>query len=229
MVYQLRALYGKGLADPSFPQHQRMRQIVAERVGRTVYQLLDGGKDGYFVVVDLIPGAVRVNLKGVVYIAGPMRGLPKYNFPAFDAARDRLIDAGFYVFNPADLDRMVGVHEDTPSDAIPADFMRDAMDRDLNAITKCTHIALLPGWEASRGVRPEAVLGWELGLKFVYAEDPGFSIPGEAVMAVVGARLADIYYRAHGGSSCESGLCGVSAALPDAIPSTDTDGPLGHE
>lgn len=209
MVKQLETLYRQGLAVPNIPG--RVKSIA--RDGR--YSLIVDTDGEYYVLARSTGSVTKPKVNGVVYIAGPMRGLPKYNFPAFDAARDRLIAAGFFVFNPADLDRFVGVHEDTPSDAIPADFMRDAMDRDLNAITKCTHIALLPGWEASRGVRPEAVLGWELGLKFIYADDPGFSIPGEAVMAVVGARLADIYYRAHGGSSCESGLCGVSAALPD--------------
>ena len=29
-----------------------------------------------------------------LYIAGPMRGIPLWNFPAFDAARDMLIKEG---------------------------------------------------------------------------------------------------------------------------------------
>ena len=53
-----------------------------------------------------------------IYIAGKMRGIPYYNFPAFDAARDRLRECGFSVVSPADLDRDVGFDPAT----LPPDF-----------------------------------------------------------------------------------------------------------
>lgn len=37
-----------------------------------------------------------------VYIAGPMTGLPEYNFPAFHAAAKAWRDAGWEVLNPAE-------------------------------------------------------------------------------------------------------------------------------
>lgn len=40
-----------------------------------------------------------------VYLAGPMRGLPQFNFPAFDAGAATLEALGHEVFNPADRDR----------------------------------------------------------------------------------------------------------------------------
>jgi hypothetical protein len=40
-----------------------------------------------------------------VYIAGPMRGYDKFNFPAFDAARDRFTAMKWHVISPADIDR----------------------------------------------------------------------------------------------------------------------------
>ncbi len=46
-----------------------------------------------------------------IYIAGAMRGKDKYNFPAFDAARDKLLALGYWPVNPADLDREVGGHD----------------------------------------------------------------------------------------------------------------------
>jgi hypothetical protein len=42
---------------------------------------------------------------GVVYLAGPMRGIPGYNFPMFDLVRDRYVSNGWAVFSPADIDR----------------------------------------------------------------------------------------------------------------------------
>lgn len=105
-------------------------------------------------------------MKRICYIAGPMRKLPQFNFPAFDAARDRLIAAGHGVFSPADMDRSAGV--DPLSDVVPN--LKDCMRRDVNAILDyCDTIALLPGWERSKGCAVEVALGIFLGLKFIDA------------------------------------------------------------
>ncbi|MFA6690339.1 MAG: DUF4406 domain-containing protein, partial [Sphaerochaetaceae bacterium] len=50
----------------------------------------------------------------IVYIAGKMRGITYYNFPAFDAARDRLTALGFEVLSPADMDRKAGLDPRDP-------------------------------------------------------------------------------------------------------------------
>lgn len=49
-----------------------------------------------------------MNSKKQVYIAGKMRGVPYYNFPAFDKARDRLAGLGLTPLSPADMDRAAG-------------------------------------------------------------------------------------------------------------------------
>ncbi|OQA09474.1 MAG: hypothetical protein BWY66_00573 [bacterium ADurb.Bin374] len=46
--------------------------------------------------------------KKCVYIAGKMRGISLYNFPAFDKARDRLKGLGLTPLSPADMDRAEG-------------------------------------------------------------------------------------------------------------------------
>lgn len=102
-----------------------------------------------------------------VYIAGPMTGLPQFNFPAFDRAAEALESLGHTVFNPAQMDRDVGF--DPNESEASADFLRDALRRDLSAI--CTHadaIAMLPGWERSDGAKIEWALATRLGLKVIY-------------------------------------------------------------
>lgn len=88
-----------------------------------------------------------------IYIAGPMRGYDKWNFPAFDAARNEKLAQGFQVISPADLDRARGITEDT-TDFDPGEF-RLAMKIDMQAVLLCTHIFMLRGWEKSTGARNE--------------------------------------------------------------------------
>lgn len=127
--------------------------------------------------------------KGTVYIAGPMRGIPLYNFPAFDEAKAKLEAEGYTVISPADLDRESGFHETDTLEAEDRDaFMRQAMKRDMNAICRCSHIALLPNWDQSKGCRPEIVLAYTLGLAFLYAPTAA-PIDGGAVVAVIGSNL----------------------------------------
>lgn len=196
---QLDKLFIKGLSIPA--QKNWGRQIAAELVGSrinpTTYVLHMVTPTEYNVVQinvgGKVTGAVRVTLKGVVYVAGPMRGIPLYNFPAFDKATELLIANGFFVFNPADLDRAVGVNEYTKE--LPPYFLRDAMDRDMNVICKSTHIFLLEGWENSSGVRPEGVLGDTLGdLTFITGNELKV-VPGQAVGAVIGGRLVARYQK----------------------------------
>lgn len=91
-----------------------------------------------------------------VYICGPMRNLPLYNFPAFDEAANRGRAIGLEIVSPADLDRSLGFDEyrDEPS---PAD-LRVMIIRDVVEASKCDAIALLPGWERSSGAAVELAL-----------------------------------------------------------------------
>lgn len=86
------------------------------------------------------------------YIAGPMTGLPDYNYPAFHAAAAELRAQGIHVRSPAEHDH--GTHQ-------PYDFyMRLA----LRALLDCDAILLLPGWETSKGARLEYDIAWALGM-----------------------------------------------------------------
>lgn len=103
-----------------------------------------------------------------IYVAGPMRGLPLYNFPAFDAAASRYRVAGWEVINPAEMDRSRGFseHNDEPS----PEFLKQAIMDDLTAISDCDALALLPGWRESLGAQAEVALARFLGLQLLCAE-----------------------------------------------------------
>ena len=91
-----------------------------------------------------------------VYLAGPMSGHKDYNYPAFHKAAKRLRAAGHFVLNPAELNP-------------PVKDYRQCLAVDLAWI--CAHaeaIALMPGWENSRGARVEFDLAIALGIKFIY-------------------------------------------------------------
>lgn len=112
-----------------------------------------------------------------IYIAGPMRGYPEFNFPAFHAAAAKLRADGHTVFNPAEQDMLRhgvdiskgNLHGDETEAARKHGFdLRVALGEDLAWI--CQHaeaIALLPGWHASDGASAEYAAAIALGLKVI--------------------------------------------------------------
>jgi hypothetical protein len=95
-----------------------------------------------------------------------MTGIPLFNFPAFNAAAAELRARGYEVINPAELDL---------ADTAPmawADYMR----RDIPQLCRCDTIALLPGWENSKGARLEAHIADELGMARIILVEPAPSL-----------------------------------------------------
>lgn len=108
-----------------------------------------------------------------VYLSGPMRGIKDFNFPAFDAAATYLRSHGHEVFNPAEKDR---IHDplgktwksetgDIKAAEIKGFNRRVAIRADLDYIMDhADAIALLPGWETSKGAQAELWLARFLDL-----------------------------------------------------------------
>ncbi len=97
-----------------------------------------------------------------VYLSGKMTGIDKLVYErTFKAGEDFYKACGFEVVNPCDLSAIV--LERNP-DATYEDFMKE----DLKALSGCTHIAMLEGWETSPGARRERNEAKRLGLKIVY-------------------------------------------------------------
>lgn len=94
------------------------------------------------------------NVDGMrIYIAGPMTGLPDFNYPAFDAAAAQWRASGWDVLNPAES---FGRRTDLPYDL----YLREA----ARLVTMSDALALLPGWYDSKGALLELHLAVVLGL-----------------------------------------------------------------
>lgn len=115
--------------------------------------------------------------KVVAYLAGPMRGLPEFNFPAFVNGAARLRGLGFEVFSPAerDLDHGFDPSGLLGSDEELAEYdfdLRSALGDDTAFIcAEATAVVLLPGWQKSSGALAERALAIALGLDVLLYED----------------------------------------------------------
>lgn len=100
-----------------------------------------------------------------IYLSGPMSGIDKYNFPAFDYAAAKLRAEGHEVFSPADNDRRYGLVGDLNQPFPPSVTVRVLLADDLEYICKeADMIAVLPGWEQSSGAKAEIATAQTLGL-----------------------------------------------------------------
>lgn len=112
-----------------------------------------------------------------IYVAGPMRGIPEFNFPAFNAATVALRAAGHTVFNPAEKDNErhgvdISKGNTTGDEAVAAQQhgfnLREALGHDLAYIcAEADAVALLPGWENSKGANAERATALALGLEIL--------------------------------------------------------------
>ncbi len=91
-----------------------------------------------------------------LYIAGPMTGLPEYNFPAFFTAEDALRDVGYQVMNPARYTTNLG--------PITDETVAKSKRWDIRALSSVDGVAFLDGWEMSEGACLEREVAIWLGL-----------------------------------------------------------------
>jgi hypothetical protein len=98
--------------------------------------------------------------KLTLYLSGPMTGKPNFNFPLFDEVAAALRRQEWDILNPAEHDRHMHPDIETwPGFATgivsPKFDVRHALEWDYGSILRAHGIALLPGWEASKGARGE--------------------------------------------------------------------------
>jgi len=96
-----------------------------------------------------------------IYLAGPMRGLPLHNVPAFDEAALQLRKRGHKVSNPVDHDREIGF--DFNDKDVQPETLHNMFRWDLARVMECDAVVFLPGWSKSRGACAERVMAHYLG------------------------------------------------------------------
>lgn len=109
----------------------------------------------------------------VYYIAGPMTGYPKHNYPLFIEIGKKLRKLGYSTIGPVELD-----DSETLQTVMNGEMAQDYgyqysnfLVRDIEILTtpgRVDGIVFLPGWHKSRGARLEACVGvlWDLDLMF---------------------------------------------------------------
>ncbi|PPC91871.1 MAG: hypothetical protein CTY34_02015 [Methylobacter sp.] len=94
-----------------------------------------------------------------VYLAGPMSGLPDYNYPAFNAAAEALRARNWHVENPAENPQP------------PCGSWNGWMRMAIRQMLTCERVVLLPGWELSRGAKLEKQIANEVGMTVLTLEE----------------------------------------------------------
>lgn len=116
------------------------------------------------------------------YLAGPMTGIPQFNFPAFDAAAARLRSFGFEVISPHEQDSPAVQEAARKSpdgkldsnDRIAGESWGQILARDVRLVADDVDgIVFLPGWEKSRGARLEAFVGLLCNKQFALYDENG--------------------------------------------------------
>jgi hypothetical protein len=122
-----------------------------------------------------------------MYVAGPMTGFPQFNFPAFQEAAETLRSQGVEVVSPHELDDAETVDwalnstngamgTGSPHGQTWGDFLA----RDVKIVAdQCDAVAVLPGWERSKGAKLEVIVAL-LGGKNIYAYHTGAGLTGLA-------------------------------------------------
>jgi hypothetical protein len=116
-----------------------------------------------------------------VYIAGPMTGIPQFNFPAFDETAEALRCDGYEVKSPAEMDdpatraaAMASPDGAPGSGSSNGETWGDFLARDVKMLADdgIEAVVVLPGWERSKGARLETFVAYLVGLPILYIDGP---------------------------------------------------------
>jgi nucleoside 2-deoxyribosyltransferase len=93
-----------------------------------------------------------------IYLSGPITGVENY-MEIFNRHEAALKETGHEVINPAKLN-----HDHDKS-------WTSYMKEDIRALLDCDVIALIPGWEESRGARIECGIAKRLGMDLLFLKE----------------------------------------------------------
>jgi hypothetical protein len=118
-------------------------------------------------------------LSKAIYLAGKMTGVPQFNFPLFERVAIALRLQNFNIISPAELDdpdtracALLSPDGAPGSGSNNGQTWGDFLSRDIKIVAdECYGIALLPGWEKSKGAKLEAFVGLLKGHVFYTVEE----------------------------------------------------------
>lgn len=99
-----------------------------------------------------------IKTDAVIYLSGPMTGLPEFNYPAFNAMAATLRGRGFVVNNPAE-------------NGMAGRGWGECMRVAIKQLCDSDVIVMLDGWEDSRGARIEIRMAGDRGIPVFFAEE----------------------------------------------------------
>lgn len=141
-----------------------------------------------------------------LYVAGPMSGIPKFNYPAFLGAAEALRDLGHEVLCPAEMDspemQELALASETGNfaDLEGADeTWGDLLSKDVKLVAdEVEGLVLLSGWHRSRGARLETYVALTVqkpvfGLTYDIIENEDFlmELPAEMLMREIHLNTLD--------------------------------------
>ena len=108
-----------------------------------------------------------------IYIAGPMTGIPDFNYHAFFEMEHELKQLGHQPENPARHDGATAVEAIAAAGSLdaPAHSWSWYLKRDIPKLVASDAVVLLPGWQHSRGASLEVHIAQELGLPLFIFRD----------------------------------------------------------
>ena len=100
-----------------------------------------------------------------IYVAGPMTGLPDYNYPAFNEAEAYIKGLGYETENPASAPDVVNGF---PYQGAPYEWY---LRRAVRQVLDCDMLVYLPGSENSKGAQLEMTIARALAMPIISLEE----------------------------------------------------------
>lgn len=129
------------------------------------------------------------------YLAGPMSGIPQFNFPLFREATAKLRSNGYEIISPAETDSPEVQAEAMSSpdgkigvtNKIAGETWAEILAKDVILVGDIVQgIVFLPNWYLSRGAKLEAFVGLLTGKVFgYYIEGKIVDMPRERVQTAL--------------------------------------------
>jgi nucleoside 2-deoxyribosyltransferase len=96
------------------------------------------------------------------YLAGPMTGLPDFNYRVFEAEQKKLRSQGLDVVSPHSID--FGETEEKPGSLPYQTYIKGG----LKLLLTCDAIILMVGWENSKGCLTELTVASACGMMILF-------------------------------------------------------------